>query len=691
MTTKNRLSLIKQLLRESNFNELINVCREIVENTPNDIDSWKILGFALKASKQPDAEKVLKIAMKLDPLDPDTINNLGNLYLEKLNFKESELAFRAALSLDGRHAAALSNLGLLMQKICKYDESIKFYQQAIEQLPDQAEFWYQLGVSRRNNREFWAALGSFEKALELNPKDLKTLISLSELQQTTGFTEKSLNSALTALKFYPDNTKALNNYATLMRDLGLDLQAQYFYKCALNIDKSNHVTVANLAISSHGLWHLKEAKKYYKVLSDLYVQDQCDTSEKVMVTALMPLGRSGSLFLHSLIDGHPQIRTLPGFFFKGWFGLNQWGNICPSFNDSSWRETLFERIYNLYEPMFDAQCRRSVPGFSLQSNWIAKDFGFVQMGEKRLTAFKIEKEDFRNKFLQELSDKKSVTSNECFEIVHTTYNLVRHQRDIKKQNKNAHIFFHIHNPDTFELTGFLHHYPNARFLFVLRKPIQSLESWLMLDVIASPLSNSTQAKQAYHLARWNRMVDKIVSMFIDMCPVFISPIQSKGIKLEDIKTNPKKAMSSLASWLEIENLDSLYESTFNGLQYWGPLSKNTGAISGFDPRAINHSIGRIFGVNDLELFEILFWPLESMYQYTDRDEKSFNIRLIEVEPLLHRPLYFEQVLYKQLGNGVGDITELAPYRRLHSHLRSYWETLVSKRGELQLPEPIIVS
>ena len=42
------------------------------------------------------------------------------------------------------------------------------------------------------------------------------------------------------------------------------------------------------------------------------------------IICLLAFGRSGSLFLHSLLDGHPQISTLPGYFFKGWFGDKTW-------------------------------------------------------------------------------------------------------------------------------------------------------------------------------------------------------------------------------------------------------------------------------------------------------------------------------------------------------------------------------
>ena len=60
-------------------------------------------------------------------------------------------------------------------------------------------------------------------------------------------------------------------------------------------------------------------------------------------------GRSGSLFLHSLLDGHPQISTLPGYFFKGWFNEKTWPILEPDFKEISWRKNL-AKIFVIFEP-----------------------------------------------------------------------------------------------------------------------------------------------------------------------------------------------------------------------------------------------------------------------------------------------------------------------------------------------------
>ena len=69
-------------------------------------------------------------------------------------------------------------------------------------------------------------------------------------------------------------------------------------------------------------------KKIYEQIYGLIPNDKINkVKNKTQIIALLGFGRSGSLFLHSLLDGHPQISTLPGYFFKGWFSVKNLANF----------------------------------------------------------------------------------------------------------------------------------------------------------------------------------------------------------------------------------------------------------------------------------------------------------------------------------------------------------------------------
>ena len=47
-----------------------------------------------------------------------------------------------------------------------------------------------------------------------------------------------------------------------------------------------------------------------------------------------------------------------------------------------------------------------------------------------------------------------------------------------QENEDKTIFYHLHNPNYYERTSFNYFYPHNKSLFIVRHPIQMLESWL---------------------------------------------------------------------------------------------------------------------------------------------------------------------------------------------------------------------
>jgi len=236
---------------------------------------------------------------------------------------------------------------------------------------------------------------------------------------------------------------------------------------------------------------------------------------------------------------------------------------------------------------------------------------------------------------------------------------------------NGNIFYHIHNPNPFELGHFLHHYPQARLLYIMRNPVQSLESW-MLSQHPAGLDN---VEDSHWLYSWGKMVICAVKMFMDIRLHTTWWFSSRGVRLEDVKRNPKKTMPQLAAWMGVSDHPALYESTFCGLQYWGPASKATGAITGFDTKAIDQPVGRLFGPKDIIIFETLFWPLSRLYGYTTDDEASFRRRLAEIRPWLDLPLEYEITMYNNLTDHSRKLDDSPYYQRVHRLLHLLWGVL----------------
>ena len=424
--------------------------------------------------------------------------------------------------------------------------------------------------------------------------------------------------------------------------------------------------------------------------------DSVDSKITTPITALLPFGRSGSMFFHSLFDGHPDLATLPGIYFKGWFDRNVWKRFAPDFADPDWRKRLADQIVMEFQPLFDARSRKDVVGKPFgQTEWLSRDSGFMDMGADRSQPFVVDQNAFTAAFLSLLAPLSSVDQKTCFELIHRAFEIGIRGNTAAGSREGGQIFYHIHNPEIFGFAHFLHHYPQARLLYIVRHPVQGMESWMLgeADIQASLKVPDASGKWDTDslINRWSKTVDKIDNMFNQIHSPFNMLAHSRGVRLEDVKRDAKRIMPQVAAWIGIPDHPALYEASFCGFQYWGPASKVTGKITGFDTKAIDRPVGRLLGERGVKIFEVLFWPFSRLYGYTEIDETTFRARLAEIRPWLDEPMQFEERLYAQLPEPRQTFEELLPYRRLHRLLHNYW-TILDRDGTYQgMVEPLVLA
>jgi hypothetical protein len=382
------------------------------------------------------------------------------------------------------------------------------------------------------------------------------------------------------------------------------------------------------------------------------------------------------------LDGHPEVATLPGVYLKGWFGSDLWRRLNSSSSKADWREHLVAKVSKEFQPLFDANCKHNVVGkpFS-NSKWLAKDQGFMEMGPDRLRPLVLDQEAFSKQFLFLLQSFTSIGIKECFELIHLAFEITIRGNTFSGSQSNCHIFYHIHNPNPYEHAYFLKHYPHARVLHIMRNPVQNMESWMIMESLDetghSSDTRKSNFKNKFLIKRWVRMVSKVTELFIQIQSPFNNKAHSRGIRLEDVKRKAIETMPQIADWMGISDNPALYESSFCGLQYWGPSSKSTGNITGFSTKAIDLPVGRFLGSRDVLIFETLFWPFSRLYNYTNLDHAGFRQQLSQIRPWLDEPLEFERRLYEELDHQTCALKDLAPYIRLHHQLLLLWTLLDS--------------
>jgi len=514
--------------------------------------------------------------------------------------------------------------------------------------------WKAMGTALLQQGRTAEALAPLQKAAELSQGDAQPYNNLGNAFMKLGRLAEAEASYLDALKLNPTFVEAYNNLVNALQEQGRFSEA------------------------------LERIRNMTCVIADQNTHESADPKTTTPIVALLPFGRSGSLFFHSLFDGHPDIATLPGIYFKGWFGHDTWERFAPNLSDPKWRDRLVGQILNEFQPLFDARSKKNVVGTPLgPCDWLAKHSGFMEMGADCSQPFIVDQKSFATALLSLLAPLSSISQKACFELIHRAFEVAIRGNTAAGSREGGQIFYHIHNPGPFEFANFLYHYPQARLLHIVRNPIQGMESWMLSETdvetgFLASLRNadpSGKLESDYLLERWNKAVGKSVIVFNQLHSPFNTLAYSRGVRLEDVKRDTKRVMPQIAAWMGIPDHPSLYEASFCGLQYWGPASNVTGKITGFDTKAIDRPAGRLLGLRDIMIFETLFWPFSHQYGYTDLDIKGFRRQLAEIRPWLDEPLEFETKLYEELPDHTRLLKELPAYTRMHCLLQYNWAAL----------------
>ena len=637
----------------------INYYYKAIKQNPNSFLAHLLLGnFFFKLGVYATAIKFYKKTNIINPTEIEPLFKIA-LMMSKLGKYEEEIFYlKKIIDIDNQNSQAFNLIGLALIQLQQYEEANERFLDAIYLNPDYAESYANLGNNLIKLGKLNDAYECLHKSLEINSKEEKAYIGLDKLHLITN--DYFQNQKIFTDKFYRLNKKTIKDFLK-----------------KLNLTKfCNQDTFARIM--------------YGKFTDIIDVEPKASIEPSKNIVALLGFGRSGSLFLHSLFDGHPEISTLPGYFFKGWFNEKTWPLIKPDFQEANWRETLAEKICNYFEPQFDASSKKNVIGRpNDHTEWFAQNLGFTQLGDEQSEILQLDQDTFKKCFINLLQSYDTINNKDCFEFIHQAFDKAYRNPETNINKLDKPIFYHIHNPSYFERANFNYHYPNAKSLFIVRHPIQMLESWIMYDLKQLPtlLEKGSSFENNYELTKVLQASNKIPYAL----QYFLNPLNVlgsvKGVKLEDIKNNPKITLGKITQWIGIQNDESLYKSEFVGKKFSRP-SENFNNISGFDTSSIDVPLGRVFGEKDLKILETLFWPFMNLYQYTQMSEEDFLQNLKIIKPWLTKPFEFEKNLHRKLPNDTPKLEDIASLQSCRRYLNKIWEILEKDKSYPYLIEPL---
>lgn len=633
--------LIKDVIEKYENGRLIDAGKlalSISQKFPNDQFAFKILSAVLKqAGRNEEALYYSRKSVQLAPKDAEAHYNSGVLLTELVRSHEARVAFRRAIILKPAFSEAINNLGNRSQELQKLEAAEALYRKAIFVKPVFSLAHNNLGNTLLKLGKLWESKNSFIQAISLNP-------DYTEAWTNIGFTLRCLgiwqgvNDALGLdLKdnLNTDRSKvalAILKYRTALGTVAAEDSLQAVFKELSKIDK---MTVKNPHTQS-------------------YSRKKNEFNAPGKIVSLVHFGRSGTGLLHSLIDGHPQLSTLPSIYFSEFFDYSTWDSIASD----GW-ENMVDNFIKIYGVFFDAADRRPVPTKSDHFiHEIGRKEGMTTLGDKRDQVLRLDKAAFRSELRRLMSNCDKITPLGFFKLIHQANNKV-----ISDNHKKSLIFYHIHNPDFYAQLNFVHSSPNSSWIMMVREPIQSCESWVRL-----PFMNN----------EYDAVVIRILHMLFEIDNVLYHKQGLVGVRLEDLKEVPEKTLTALCDWLGINVTASLYEMTAQGKRWWGDPSSQDYALDGMNPfgkLSLQRKTGVIFSDKDSFILRTLFYPFSVRFGYVGEAPERFKMDLETVRPMLDELFDFEETLIARTGADPARFIKSGFYIYLRAGLVQRWNTL----------------
>lgn len=335
--------------------------------------------------------------------------------------------------------------------------------------------------------------------------------------------------------------------------------------------------------------------------------------------AIQTYGGAGSVFLHSLLDNHPNVLTLPGTlgvqYYINW--ARQARITPPGRQDYGFIKKFAMEFFAV---CYDAP---------------ASEFlGLIDLGENKDENAAVDKAKFENAFDQffdhiaqkaGLPTRGSVHSGNlhqyrsvCLKAVYLAYAHCLGQ-DLSQRKF---LLYAAHGSPIEDLAVLKEDFASVFFVHMVREPVGNLDSVLRL------LTNDVRIADPW-LSPWIDpfwcVINHIYCDWIPQAPVcgvpqysiYPYPIAEPGrfiaIRLEDMHREPERTLGALCHWLGLPWSDTLLQSTFAGKTWWNRpgFRRVTGFSTSMTGRAPS------FGKFDQWRLRLLAAPIREKLGYAD--------------------------------------------------------------------------
>lgn len=315
----------------------------------------------------------------------------------------------------------------------------------------------------------------------------------------------------------------------------------------------------------------------------------------VNLIVIHSLGRAGSLLMQSLLDGHPQIVTLPSL-------QEIYSGIAETVEDT---DPGVDRFIAQNPHVFD-----STRGY----------FGYVgervsgRFGPRGDQDLRVSTDEFRTQMHKLVAARGggSIGRREFFVLLHLAYAAaVGAPGPLRKK----YVLYHPHGAREYELL--LRDFPEMYFVAMTRDPRQDWDSARRVAALRKGCqpSSLTGLDCFFNVLGYSASACAAARMAVN-----VAPGHFRAVDLPSLHARNEEAMRDVSNWLGIEFDASMLQSTFNGLSWMGNAASRKFA-AGLDP-GFRDTWRETLPAGDAEFVSRLHYGALRCFEYPDARSQS---------------------------------------------------------------------
>ncbi len=161
------------------------------------------------------AMKYYAEAFRIDPTNPDPLNNMGNIVLKAGKVEDAMAYFRKALAIRPNFSESYYNMGCALQAIGRYPEAADNFYRSLQINPRNEKAHNNLANTLASQGRFSQALAHYNKALKLKPRFVDAHVNMGIVLKKQKKYGEALKHFSEALRLQPGNQKARKNIKSI--------------------------------------------------------------------------------------------------------------------------------------------------------------------------------------------------------------------------------------------------------------------------------------------------------------------------------------------------------------------------------------------------------------------------------------------------------------------------------------------